>query len=784
MKRREFMKTAGLTGAALLLPWKLNTRYLYAQIPGGTLSPHDVAKYMLPLVKPPAMPLSTGSNKNKAKYKIAVRQFQQRILSPPHPMTTVWSYGSVDFPGTVAEGGTFNYPAFTIENLWNKTTQVHWRNELVDANGNFLPHLLPVDQTLHWANPPGGIAGRDRRGFDPTPYLGPVPIVTHVHGAHTTEDSDGYAEAWYLPNAMNIPAGYATTGTFYDYFNMKYGYGWGPGMASFKYPNDQPATTLWYHDHTLGMTRLNVYAGPAGYWLIRGGPNDMDLGYVAPGIGDDPLGEYTEIPIVIQDRSFNVDGSLFYPNNRAFFEGLDPVQLQIPFIPDIACDGLPSDVSPIWNPEFFGNMMVVNGFTWPYLEVEQRRYRFRFLNGCNSRFLILKTDNGMPFYQIGGDQGFLPATVQLDQLLMAPAERADVIMDFTNVPVGTDIILLNLGPDEPFGGGMPGVDFDPSDPASTGQVMQFRVKPATSADNSILPVNLPAALPVTATVFKDVSLNEEESASVRASEDELGNIILDCDAGEIFGPTSALLGTVNPDGTGNPLLWMDIITENPALGAIEEWAIHNFTMDAHPIHVHLVHFDVVNREVVDPDLSPHGDQPIGTIIAPETWEAGPKDTVIAYPGEITRIKMLFDLPGFYVWHCHIVEHEDNEMMRPYHVGPIPPDAPVMLAKRKADLAKAATAATTFELKQNYPNPFNPSTTINFRLPSDERVVLKVYNSRGQLVKTLIDRNYSSGSHSVSWDGTNDRGKSVASGVYIYRIKAGKYSKSVKMNLVR
>ncbi|MGD8538382.1 MAG: multicopper oxidase [Candidatus Aminicenantes bacterium] len=642
----------------------MNSDRVRAQaIDGGTLDPGDVAKYVLPLVKPPAMPLSKGSNKNKDKYRIAVRQFSQRILPLPWPETVVWSYGSIDFPGTVAQGGTFNYPAFTIEAMANKDVQVQWINDLVDMNGNFLPHLLPVDQTLHWANPPGGLAGRDKRGFDPTPYFGPVPIVTHVHGAHTSEDSDGYAEAWYLPAANNIPAGYATTGTFYDYFMSKYGHDWEPGLATFKYPNDQPATTLWYHDHSLGMTRLNVYAGPAGFWLIRGGPYDMDLGYVAPGVGDDPLGEYTEIPIVIQDRSFNMDGSLYYPDNRAFFEGLDPAQLQIPFIPDEACDGLMSDVSPIWNPEFFGNMMVVNGFTWPYLEVEQRRYRFRFLNGCNSRFLILRADNNMTFYQIGGDQGFLPQTVMLNELLMAPAERADVIMDFTNIPVGTEIILLNLGPDEPFGGGIPGVDFDPADPASTGQVMQFRVKAATSPDNSILPTSLPdAPMPGPATVMRKVSLNEEESRSVRVSEDGFGNLVLDCVTGEVFGPTSALLGTVNPDGTGNPLLWMDPITENPAVGATEEWVIYNFTMDAHPIHIHQVHFEVLGRGA-------DGSQ------APEVWETGYKDTVIAYPGEITRVKALYDLPGFYVWHCHIVEHEDNEMMRPFHVGPIPPDAP-------------------------------------------------------------------------------------------------------------
>jgi len=489
-----------------------------------------------------------------------------------------------------------------------------------------------------------------------------------VHGAHVSEESDGYAEAWYLPDAMNIPAGYAKTGTFYDYFNQKYAQNWSPGTASFKYMNDQPATTLWYHDHTLGMTRTNVYAGPAGYWLIRGGPYDQDLGYAAPGIGDSPLGEYTEIPIAIQDRSFNADGSLFYPDNRAFFEGLDPAQLQIPFHPEIACDSLPSDVAPIWNPEFFGNMMVVNGFTWPYLEVEQRRYRFRFLNGCNSRFLVLKLTTAPrsgndafntpehSFWQIGAEQGFLPAPVELDYLLMAPAERADVIVDFSGFSVGDQIYLVNDGPDAPFGG----ISLeDLSDWESTGQVMKFVVKASTNGDTTTPPDQLvlpaPPVLPVT-DVTRQVSLNEEESKSVRVTEDSAGNIKLDCVSGEVFGPTSALLGTLNPDGSGNPLLWNDLVSENPAVGATEEWEIHNFTEDAHPIHVHLVKFQLLGRGV-------DGTQ------APEAWETGFKDTVIAYPGEITRIKAHFDLPGLYVWHCHIVEHEDNEMMRPFHVGP-------------------------------------------------------------------------------------------------------------------
>jgi FtsP/CotA-like multicopper oxidase with cupredoxin domain len=686
VSRREFLKLSGASAGALMA-MRYGLRGAFAQIPGGSLAPGDVDKYTLPLVKPPAMPPSKTLG-NKDLYRIAVQQFRQRILSPgtgtqATDVTTVWSYGSVDQPGTAVDpddfpnpaGGTFNYPAFTVEAKANRKVSVEWRNELVDMNGNYLPHLLPVDQTLHWANPPGGKKQRDRRGFDPTPYMGPVPMVTHVHGAHVSEESDGYAEAWWLPYANDIPKGYATTGTFYDYFLKKYKGGWDPGTATFDYTNDQPATTLWYHDHTLGMTRLNVYAGPAGYWLIRGGGYDADLGYVAPGVGDSPLGEYTEIPIVIQDRSFNADGSLFYPDNRAFFEGLAPGQLQIPFIPDEACDGLPSDVSPIWNPEFFGNMMVVNGFTWPFLEVEQRRYRFRFLNGCNSRFLNLKMtttprmNNGgfntpeFSFWQIGAEQGFLPAPVKLDYLLMAPAERADVIVDFSGFDVGDEIYLVNDGPDAPFGG----VSLeDLSDWESTGQVMKFKVKAALNGDTTTPPDELvlppQPVLPAT-DVTRQVSLNEEESASVRVSEVD-GNIVLDCETGEVFGPTSALLGTLNPDMEGNPLLWMDPITENPAVDATEEWEIHNFTEDAHPIHVHLVKFAVVNREDGD-----------GNVRDPEPWETGFKDTVISYPGEITRIKMNFDLPGFYVWHCHIVEHEDNEMMRPYVVGPQDPKAP-------------------------------------------------------------------------------------------------------------
>lgn len=664
LTRRQFLKLCGVAGTGLYLSYGLGLDKVLAYIPGGTLDPTVVPKYVAPLVIPPAMPRTRKIGKGNAKvdyYEIAVRQFQQQILPAGMPATTVWSYGSANHPGT------FNYPAFTIEAKVDRPVQVKWINDLKDVNGNYLPHLLPVDPTLHWANPPGGTAGRDSRPdhtglATPSPYTGPVPLVTHVHGAHTNQESDGYPEAWFLPAANNIPAGYATEGTWYNSFaamaSQGYGATWGPGFAVFQYPNDQRATTLWYHDHALGMTRLNVYAGPAGFYLLRGKATDAEDGVLpgpAPAIGDPAGLKYYEIPIAIQDRSFNTDGSLFYPDTRAFFD-----EYAGPYIPD-------SDISPIWNPEFFGNAMVVNGNTWPALNVEARRYRFRFLNGCQSRFIVLKMVTGnpearpvaaaLPFWQIGAEGGFLPAPVQLDSLLMSPAERADVIVEFTHVPIGTEIYLINEGPDEPFGGGVPGVDFPYADPASTGQVMKFVVGPAMSVDTSVPPAELvlPATVPLgAAAVTRSLSLNEIAHE------------------GDGFdGPVEAVLGTVE-NGKPVPKMWMDELTENPELGATEIWELYNFSEDAHPIHLHQVMFEVVDREpfTIDPDT----EQVVlsGDVRPPETWESGTKDTVIAYPGEVTRIKARFDLPGLYVWHCHIVEHEDNEMMRPYYIGTLPP----------------------------------------------------------------------------------------------------------------
>jgi len=232
---------------------------------------------------------------------------------------------------------------------------------------------------------------------------------------------------------------------------------WGPGYSVSHYPNHNRASTMWYHDHTLGMTRLNVYAGPAGFFLVRGGPDGdsavLDSRTGAPAVlpgpsareGDRRPKAYGEIPLAIQDRSFNADGSLFYPDTRAFFDGFEG-----PFVPE-------SGVAPVWNPEFFGNTLMVNGRVWPFHPVDQRRYRLRLLNGCNSRFLILDFSSipGVLVHQIGNDGGLLTAThdvmeADAGRLLLAPAERADVIVDFAHVPPGNHV-LRNLGPDEPYG---------------------------------------------------------------------------------------------------------------------------------------------------------------------------------------------------------------------------------------------------------------------------------------------------------------------------------------------
>jgi FtsP/CotA-like multicopper oxidase with cupredoxin domain len=686
LDRRQFLKLTGGSAIGWYVATQAGwTQKALADIPGGTLDPSSVTKYATPLLIPPVMPragtITMPGGKQVDYYEISMKQFPQQILPAGFPMTTVWGYGAVKGSGQ-RPLLIHNAPSLTIEAQVNRPVRIKWINDLKGPSGGYLPHLLPVDPTLHWANPGGGTAGRDTRpSFDatPGPYTGPVPIVTHVHGAvGVGDESDGYAEAWYLPAADDIPAGYATEGTWYGFFAGKaatsFGVAWGPGFATFQYPNDNRASTIWYHDHALGMTRLNVYAGPAGFYIVRGGPAgdkavlDSRTGLTAvlpgpaPRRGDrfPPNKSYREIPIAIQDRSFDANGSLFYPDTRAFFDGATATDPG--YIPD-------TDLSPIWNPEFFGNMMMVNGNTWPFLNVEQRRYRFRFLNGCDSRFLILDF-NGVPgveVWAIGNEGGFLAAPVNItadhgNRLLMGLAERADLIVDFTGVEPGNHV-LANVGPDEPFGGGIPGVDFEPSDPASTGQIMQFRVGPALTTDATTPPrfLVLPPVTPLPAeTVTRPLALLEEMS------------MYWD-------GPAAAMLGVVDTeDGVAIHKMWADDVSENPSVGDTEIWEFYNFTADAHPMHVHEVAFEVVDRQAITFEEGEHGPEDIqldGEPFPPEPWESGFKDTVTAYPGQVTRIRARFLVPGQYVWHCHIVSHEDNEMMRAYRIGPVQPGQP-------------------------------------------------------------------------------------------------------------
>jgi FtsP/CotA-like multicopper oxidase with cupredoxin domain len=771
------MIAAGITTLGALAALNAN-----AQVPGGTLNPTLIPKYVTPLVVPPEMPASVSDP--TVDYQIAVRQFQQQVLPPtdingnPLPLTTVWGYGSVDHPGTVAQGGTFYNPAFTIEATKDKLTRVKWINDLTDPVTNTpLPHLFDIDRTLHWANPElatcaDGVARTDCRpdplqganaGIDFTqPYTGPVPMIIHVHGAHTDAAYDGYAEAWYLPASANGLVS-PVTGQPYAIFGDKVNklvdrtgvvdINTTPGQAIFDYLNDQPSTTLWYHDHSLGMTRLNVAAAAAGFYLIRE-PGKKETGLAqfdrngspqrlpccAPRVGDELGKRYYEIPVVVQDRSFNADGSMFYPADRAFFEGLSDGQVAaanpdmiIDFIDDPRFTGspTPSDISPIWNPEAFFNTMVVNGATWPFLDVEPRRYRLRLLNAADSRFLNLTLRvvvgpgvdgiNGtaddvlgaeIPFYMIGSEQGLLPDVVEvtsgqtrtflddgtiavqptrdpLEALLMGPAERPDVIVDFTGLAPGTVVRMMNTAPDAPFGG-FPDVA---ADPGTTGQVMEFRVNlRMRGQDNSTPPQDLvlidqTLGTPAPSRV-RTLALLEEGSGFVCVAVDAAGEFLvpiqqvagdpaLDCADAAVsaapFGPQAAVLGNV--DGLGFPTvqLWSDAIHQNPVLGATEEWQFWNFSADAHPIHVHQVGFEVLGRQALalDPatgETAVPGVPLAGTGTPALPWETGFKDTVTALPGEITRIKATFDLPGLYVWHCHILSHEDNEMMVPFCVG--------------------------------------------------------------------------------------------------------------------
>jgi len=588
--RRRFLQAAAAVGVGASLPlgtrrWAPATRAAMATDDASLLDPASQPRFVNPLPKPldPGFIFQPDAIVDGvAHYDLAVRQFTQRLgLYDPsgEPLeTTVWGYGSA------SQGAT--YPGRTIVARRDQPISVRWRNELA-TGGVPIPHLLPVDGSVHWADPLA--AGQTTDG----PYIGPVPIVTHVHGGHSRSDSDGLPDAWFTP-------GYAYTGRL---FNEVY-----------HYDNDQEAATLWYHDHALGITRLNVYAGLAGFYILRD-PVEDDL------VADGAIpGAPFEIPIAIQDRMFYANGELFYPTEPEEDDAPEPSVL----------------------PEFFGDVILVNGQAWPVLDVEPRPYRLRLLNGSDSRFYVLYLSNMQGFWQIGTDDGLLPAPVAMQQLTLGPGERADVVVDFS-ADAGTTVIVKNNGR-SPFPKGMP------PNPRTVGQIMAFRVSlPLGAEPKAVLPAVLrPPIAPL-------VQSGPTRSLLLFEGTDE-------------FGRLKPMLGTTEHGA----LEWMDPITEQVDLGATEVWEIYNATEDAHPIHLHLVSFQILDRQPFKADQDPvsgalTGIRLVGRSRLPEPNERGWKDTAQMFPGEVTRVIARFDRAGEYAWHCHILSHEDHEMMRPYEV---------------------------------------------------------------------------------------------------------------------
>lgn len=367
------------------------------------------------------------------------------------------------------------------------------------------------------------------------------------------------------------------------------------------------ASMLWYHDHALGITRLNVYAGLAGLYIIRSNEErSLNL----------PSGVY-EIPLVIQDKSFNEDGSLFYPRN---------VDNPPPTYPEVSI-----------TPGFAGDTIIVNGKAWPYLDVEQRKYRFRILNGSNERFYRMRLSSDQDFIQIGTDGGLMERPVRLKEITIAPSQRVDVIIDFTDQPVGTNIILTNSAR-TPFDFGAP------PDPNTDGLIMQFRVKENTSGeDTSTVPEVLSRIKR-----YKEKDVCKVRDISLDVGADRFGRLMFMLNNREFIGG----------------------VTEDPVVGELECWRIINAGLGVHPIHIHQIQFQILDRIPFDTAAYNQTGQIryTGDPEPPPPELRGWFDTVQAFPGYVTRLLIRFGpYTGRYVFHCHILEHEDHDMMRPLEV---------------------------------------------------------------------------------------------------------------------
>ena len=706
--------------AASLLPLLLAAQDDNATDPPLTiLDPYLVPKYVTDLFVLPVLHDDGGS---PSSFKVSARQFEQQMLPEGFfPPTLTWGFGNPDDPNS------FSHPAGTIETTKDVSSTVSWYNELIQdpeacvapegladpANEacNFLPHVVrdqygvPILKTaFDWAAPNSFCKDpakeKDCRGNATAPYYGPVPLVVHLHGGHTEAESDGYPEAWYLPGSNDIPEGYHRHGTYYTTYPLPGEEDDAPvdadayasrGVAVYRYDNTQPTTTLFYHDHTLGISRHNNWAMSSGLYLIRDGNNgetyldendckggEQRLPGPPPRVGQDPNGdpairaEIREMGIVFQEMSFWNDGSMRLDSPRSDY-------------------------------------VLVNGNTWPKLEVAPERYRFRLLNGSDKQFYSLYLEartlevanwNGrvevkkeLPFYVIGSDHGMLRHVVKIslgkatkltpcsdpetlveeDQdnplrgLLISPGDRYDVIVDFGGLPDGTVVTMKNTGPQNyfcNFDADCTGTEYVLPEEETIGSLMRFVVKHDLAnpqGEQSTSPYDLSIQ-------------NQNAMGEASVVRDLLGGFSRGYDEPELANVNApsywlwfmGLNGSKGPNPDNMVLeTWADKITINPSLGSTEVWEMWSWSPNSHPVHLHQVGFEIIER--VDANTK--------AVTPAYPWEQGMKDIVILYPGTLTKVKVHFDLPGKYIWHCHMVGHEDFEQMRPFCVGEIGSDCP-------------------------------------------------------------------------------------------------------------
>jgi spore coat protein A len=635
---------------------------LFCAMPASAqlLDPTTLTKYIDPLPQPPVRTPS-GLIGTTPVYDVHVRQVNQKLHSELDS-TPVFTFDGAT-PG----------PTFLVNS--GAPVYVRYWNDLP------LHHVLPVDTMISAMR---GMGWGDKPRF-----------VSHLHGGDVPAAFDGWPYATIDPGQM----------------------------TTYWYPNSQKAATLWYHDHSMGITRLNAYAGIAGFYIVVD-PYERGLGM--------PAGPY-EIGIALQDRQFYADGRLYYPAT--------------------------------WEPEHFGDVALVNGVIWPKLEVEPRKYRVHLLAGGNDRFWNVKllacdslgnvpvdSIGGPAFYQVGTEQGLMPTTAVFNdplnplspRLLMGPGKRFDVIIDFAGK--NGQYFLMHNNARTPFKGvGNPAPDEVPLP-----ELFLVHVKDTVVTDLSVIPMaagKFKPMNPLKADFTRDVVMEEVM--------DSLGN------------PTMIML---------NGKMFNDPVTELPELNSEEIWRWINTTEDVHPMHMHLVQFQVIDRQPFDMDTWMLQRKIVftGPAVPPELGEVGWMDTQNAPPGFVTRTMQRFSRLGNYVYHCHILAHEENEMMRPFTVVKRRPGVQGSPIELKAD----------FFLDRCFPDPFEGHTSISYGVPNEQRARLSIYNALGQEIRTLVDGPVKGGAHQVLWDATDDAGNRVAAGTYFYKLSLASGVHTQKTTLLR